>query len=283
MYRVILRLDGFMKFGNCSAVAPHGLPPPNCPRALPEWVPTVVGSLWIRLYLMFRCSSPANKLISITFLEEFSFRHLPFSYSKQSVYGYKMKDPVTFSKLCLLESLGYFVGLTQVRSLACQGSTWGASNLSTFSHPDLLSTAYLWALASLLCALWCSAFLSMLGSLCLESPCPPNIHLLPATLQAPWGQALFPLVTVVFFVLRHKAWHSRCFLFAASKQEWRPSLRKASPHVYSASCTWVPPGWPLSHPASNHSYLCPPVSLLNKPRTYWEQSGLFYFTPLWSA
>lgn len=95
MYCVILRLDGFLRFDKCSADASSKLQ-----KSVLRRVTAGVGSLWSDCT---RCSDVLLlqiNLFQLLFGGNFLWC-LALSYSKHSVFGYKVRDHVMFSKLSL--------------------------------------------------------------------------------------------------------------------------------------------------------------------------------------
>lgn len=207
----------------------------------------VVGSLWVRLYLMFRCSSPANKLISVTFLGEFSFGCLPFSYSRQSVFGYGVRGCVTFPKLSVSRTGRLLCGTDSGPRPACRAPHEAHPASLPFLIPTFRAAYLCVGRARTHCCVLYDALPSCLNARLPPprtppTPTPKSVFCQPAFRHGE-GRALCILVTVVFSVRRHSAWPSGCFVFATSKQERMPPLRKASPRLYGASASGVPMGW----------------------------------------
>lgn len=166
---------------------------------LPARGTAVVGSLWVRLYLMFRCSSPANKLISVTFLGEFSFGCLPFSFSKQSVLGYGVRERVTFPKLPVSRTGRLLCWTDPGPRPHVRDSARGAPSVSPFLIPTFRAAHLCAGRARTHCCVLCAALPSCLSARRPPPgtpPAPNSVFCQPAFRHGE-GSALCILLTVV--------------------------------------------------------------------------------------
>lgn len=183
---------------------------------------------------MFRCSSPANKLISVTFLGEFSFGCLPFSFSKQSVLGYGVRERVTFPKLPVSRTGRLLCWTDPGPRPHVRDSARGAPSVSPFLIPTFRAAHLCAGRARTHCCVLCAALPSCLSARRPPPgtpPAPNSVFCQPAFRHGE-GSALCILLTVVScFLYEGTQWvlricHIKTGTNAAPPQSQSSSIRR---------------------------------------------------------